>query len=198
MNDPIPPRPRAAITGDSRLGTREQPRPASRPRASMRTTAPPPGPCPLQATGGRATLQPSSLHVAGRPASQPVVQLQGPSAAPAPGTHPPARAVPRVHSRAGIQQQLRQHVISRHSTREDRSEPIAGAVSGAARLAQSSCTDTRCATTGAGAASALCAASWGAAPDPRSSPQPRVGASGGGSSTSCILTCVKVKITVTA
>ena len=137
MNDPIPPRPRAAITGDSRLGTHGSSRPpASRPRqhAHHRATARAVR-CPLQATGGRATLQPSSLHVAGRPASQPVVQLQGPSAAPAPGTHPPARAVPRVHTRAGIQQQLRQHVISRHSTREDRSEPIAGAVSGAARLA---------------------------------------------------------------
>jgi hypothetical protein len=196
MNDPIPPRPRAAITGDSRrdsghTGAAALPRVG---RASMRTTAPPPGPCGAHCRPQGAALRFNLLHCTSRGGA-------GVAACrPAPGAiggsspwNPPACARgtscphPRRHPAAAPSAR---HLPTTHSTREDRSEPIAGAVSGAARLAQSPCTDTRCATTGAGAASALCAASWGAAPDPRSSPQPRVGASGGGSSTSCILTSV--------
>jgi hypothetical protein len=138
MNDPIPPRPRAAITGDSRLGTHGSSRPpASRPRqhAHHRATA-----RAVPTAGHRGPRYASTFFIARRGEAGVAACVSSSSRVHGGSSpwNPPACARgtscphPRRHPAAAPSAR---HLPTTHSTREDRSEPIAGAVSGAARLA---------------------------------------------------------------
>ena len=138
MNDPIPPRPRAAITGDSRLGTHGSSRPpASRPRqhAHHHATA-----RAVPTAGHRGPRYASTFFIARRGEAGVAACVSSSSRGHGGSSpwNPPACARgtscphPRRHPAAAPSAR---HLPTTHSTREDRSEPIAGAVSGAARLA---------------------------------------------------------------